>query len=168
MNTIVRARGASGFTLVEVLVVLIVVGVAGALIVVRLGSDDRRAGEREAWRLAGALEHAAALAQWRGDTLGVSAEGHSYRFWQRGADNRWAAIAGDDVLLPRTLPAQMLVTPISYAGTPVPPDAILPLRASGRNEPYALTLASSTWSVVIAADPLYRVQVAGGQRVASP
>jgi type II secretion system protein H len=149
------------------LVVLVVIGVAAGVVVANLGGDDRRAAEREARRLAGALEHAAAVAQWRGETLGVSADGHSYRFWLRGADDRWAALTGDDVLAPRTLPPELAVTPLSYAGAPLRPDAIVPLRPTGRNEPYALALASSRWSVVIAADPLNRVVIADGPGTAS-
>lgn len=154
----------AGFTLIELLVVLVVLGIAAGLIAVNLGGDDRRTAQREADRLAGALEHAAALAQWRSETLGVSAEGRGYRFWRRGADDRWTALAGDDVLAPRALPANLTVTPSTYAGTPIPADAILPFRASGRNEPYALLLASPAGSIVVAGDPLNRVQVASRTR----
>jgi type II secretion system protein H len=154
------AGARSGFTLVEVLIVVFVIAIASGLVIVNLGGDDRRPAEREATRLAGALEHAAALAQWQGETLGVSADGAGYRFWRRGADNRWTPMQGDEVLAPRALPAQFAVSPASYAGAPVAVDAILPFRPSGRNEPYALLLASPAWSLVVAGDPLNRVQVA--------
>ncbi len=149
------------------LVVLVVIGVAAGIVVANLGGDDRRVVESEAKRLAGALEHAAASAQWRGEMLGVSADGRGYRFWQRTDGDRWIALGGDDVLAPRLLPGELAVSPLTYAGAPVRSDAILPLRPSGRNEPYALALASSTWSAVIAADPLNRVQVAFGTPAAS-
>jgi hypothetical protein len=42
----------------------------------------------------------------------------------------------------------------------VPADAILPFRASGRNEPYAVTMTSPSGSVLISADPLNRVSFA--------
>lgn len=151
----------SGFTLIEMLIVVVVIGIASTIAIVNLGGDgDRRAAEREAARLAGALEHVAALAQWNGETLGVSADGRSYRFWRRSADNRWAALADDAVLAPRALPAEITVAPAAYAGAPVAADAILPFRPSGRNEPYAFVLASPAWSLVVAGDPLNRVQVA--------
>ena len=149
-----------GFTLIEMLIVVVVIGIASGLVIVNLGGDDRRTAEREAVRLAGALEHAAALAQWRSATLGFSAEGSRYRFWRRGADDRWQALVDDDVLVPRALPAEITVTPVSYASAAVPPDTVLPFRASGRNEPFALLLASPAWSVMIAGDPLNRVEIA--------
>ena len=150
----------SGFTLIEMLVVVLVIGLASAIAIVNLGGDDRRRTEREATRLAGALEHLAALAQWKGETLGISAEGNAYRFWRRGAEGRWIAFRDDEVLASRDLPPALAVTPASYAGAPVAANAILPFRPSGRNEPYALLLASPAWSLVISGDPLNRVHIA--------
>ena len=147
----------SGFTLVEIMVVLLVIGISASLVFANLGGDDRRDLDREAKRLAGALEHAAAVAQWQSETLGVSADGAGYRFWRRDAAGLWTAFSGDDVLAARALPAGMTVVPARYAGAPVAPDAILTLRASGRNEPYEQLLASAGGRVVIAGDPLSRV-----------
>jgi len=153
-------RGARGFTLLEILVVAVVIAIAAGIVIANLDGDDRGRTEREAKRLAGALEHAAALAQWKGETLGVSAEGGGYRFWRRRSDERWEAIDDDAVLAPRALPADFTITPASYAGAPVAEDAVLPFRPTGRNEPYALLLANSAWSVLVAGDPLNRVQFA--------
>lgn len=147
----------TGFTLVEILVVLVVLGIAAGLLVANLESDDRRAAEHEAVRLAGALEHAVAAAQWSGDTLGISADGRAYRFWRRDVTTQWQVIAGDDVLAPRALPTGMQVRPASYAGAAVPPDAILPFRPSGRNEPYSLSIFTRGWKATVAGDPLNRV-----------
>jgi len=149
-----------GFTLIEVLVVVIVIAIASAVAVANLDGDDRGRMEREARRLAGALEHAASLAQWQGETLGVSAEGSVYRFWKRRSDGSWAAIDNDSVLAPRALPGDFSVKPAFYGGAPVADDAVLPFRASGRNEPYSLLLANSAWSVLVAGDPLNRVHFA--------
>jgi len=153
-------RRTPGFTLIEVLVVLVIVGVGAGLVALGLGNDERRTTEREAKRLAGALEHAAASAQWRAETLGVSADGTGYQFWRRGVDDRWSALANDDVLAARTLPAGIGVAAVAYAGAPVAADAILPFRASGRNEPFTLVVGSPTWSLQIDADPLNRVHLA--------
>jgi type II secretion system protein H len=142
------------------LVVLVVLGIVASVVAISMAGDDRRDMQREAKRLAGALEHAAALAQWSGETLGVSTEGSAYRFWRRNASDQWSAYGGDEILSPRTLPAGLTVNASSYAGAPVPPDAVLPFRASGRNEPYEMTLTSAAGSVVVSADPLNRVAFA--------
>lgn len=146
----------------EILVVLLVIGLAAGLTYVRFDNDPRQALEREGRRMAAALEHAALLAQWQDETLGVSAAGSTYRFWRRPAGaTSWDAMSGDDVLLPRTLPAPLAVTTREYAGLPVAPNAILPLRASGRNEPYLIQIASPEWFALLAADPLNRVALIG-------
>jgi type II secretion system protein H len=153
-------RAARGFTLAEVLVVLVVIGLAAGLAYARLDSDPRQAVEREGRRLAAALEHAASLAQWRNETLGVSAGGGGYRFWRRDASadgDRWVPLSGDDVLAPHALPPPIAARLSVYAGQNVAADAILPLAASGRNEPYAIEIASPEWRVLLLADPLNRV-----------
>jgi len=149
-----------GFTLAEMLVVLLVIGLAAGLAYARLDADPRQAMEREARRLAAALEHAAALAQWRNQTFGVAASGAGYRFWRRepGADgDRWVPVTDDDVLQAHAMPADIAATVRDYAGQSVAADAILPLAASGRNEPYTIAVTSPEWRVLLVADPLNRV-----------
>lgn len=141
--------------------VLIVVGLAAALAYARLESDPRAELEREGRRLGGAIEHAALLAQWQNQTLGVSVAGGGYRFWRRDPSNgdEWSALYGDDVLAVRALPASIAAAVRAYAAQPVAADAIVPLRASGRNEPFVIELASAEWHVLLLSDPINRVTV---------
>ena len=159
------AQRCAGFTLVELLVVLIVIGIAAGLAYAQLEVDPRQSLEREGRRFAGALEHAALLAQWKNQTLGVSASGGAYRFWRRGTPDtdgeRWLALSDDDVLAPRTLPASLIAVPRLYAGQAVADEAVLPLSPTGRNEPYVIALASPEWQILLAADPLNRVALIG-------
>ena len=151
----------AGFTLAEVLVVLIVVGLASALAFARFDSDPRAELEREGRRLAAAIEHAAQLAQWRNETLGVSAVGGGYRFWRRDAANgdEWSVLSGDDVLASHALPTSIASALRDYAAHAVAPDAIVPFRASGRNEPFVIELSAVEWHVLLASDPINRVTV---------
>ncbi len=150
----------AGFTLVEILVVIVVLAIAAGVAVVAWDGSDRDRATREARRFASALEHAAARAQVRAETLGASAEGSGWRFWRRDPDRgSWQPIGDDDVLAAHALPAEMRVTPLSYGGQPLDADAIVPLRPTGRNEPYAFVLQSRDARIVLAADPLNRIAV---------
>ena len=157
-------RSYAGFTLAEILVVILVIGLAAGITYAQFDRDPRQALEREGRRLAGALEHAALLAQWKNETLGVSAAGDGYRFWHRngsGEMEQWLALSDDDVLAPRALPASLAVTPRAYAGQVVPAGAVLPLVPSGRNEPFVIELDAPEWQLLLTADPLNRVAILG-------
>jgi type II secretion system protein H len=157
-------RSDAGFTLAEILVVILVIGLAAGITYAQFDRDPRQALEREGRRLAGALEHAALLAQWKNETLGVSAVGDAYRFWQRnapGETEQWLALSDDDVLAPRALPAPLVVASRAYAGQVVPPGAVLPLAPSGRNEPFVIELDAPEWQLLLTADPLNRVAILG-------
>ena len=90
-------RRRAGFTLVEILVVLVIIALVGGLAMMTLEHDERRLAAREAKRFAGALEFAAARAQARNETLGVSAD-RTIRFWRREpSGEKWLPL-DDDVL----------------------------------------------------------------------
>ena len=157
-NSVVSDRG---FTLVEILVVLFVVGLAAGLAYARLEADPRQTLANEARLFGAALEHAALLAQWRSETVGVSAEGPGYRFWRRAVDDRWVPIADDDLLRYRALPAGIAILPRDYAGQALAAGAIVPFRASGRNEPVRFDLVTQEWRIDLLSDPLNRVAFTG-------
>jgi general secretion pathway protein H len=153
-----------GFTLIEIMVVVAILAIGAAVAVATLERDERGLLEREARRFAGALEHAALRAQLRHETLGVSVAateaGGAWRFWSRGPDGRWQAL-DDDVLAARALPAPLVIAPLELAGRRLAADAIVPLRPSGRNDPYAFALSGSRFEAIVRADPLNRVAVVG-------
>jgi general secretion pathway protein H len=159
-NDLARRSALRGFTLVEILVVVVIIALTAGLAVMAYDGNPRGVAIREATRLAGALEHAAQSAQVRAETLGVSADGGHWQFWRRPDDaNAWLPVTDDDVLAPHTLPQGLAVLPLAYAGQPLGSDAIVPLHASGHNEPYAFALTARDTRVVLAADPLNRVAV---------
>lgn len=154
-------RHRDGFTLVEVLVVLAIVAIGVSVAMLAYDGSDRDRAAREARRFAGALEHAAARAQARSETLGASAADNAWRFWRRDPQSgRWLPLADDDTILgAHVLPASMRVASTSFSGREVAPDTIVPFRPTGRNEPYTFELTSRDARLVLAGDPLNRIAI---------
>lgn len=162
MGSLARRGLQHGFTLVEILVVIVVLGIAAGLSFALVAPDERDLSAREARRFAGALEYAAQRAQWRSETLGVSTDRRTVRYWRRDAtDDRWRLLDDDDVLRPHALPQRVDVSALAYAGHALAANAIVPLRPSGRNEPFAFALTTPGYRTVIAVDPLNRASIAG-------
>ena len=95
--------------------------------------------------------------------LGVPRRSASIRYWRRDvANDRWQLIDDDDILrAAHAARAARRAWPLAFAGRAAASDAIVPLRASGRNEPFAFALATPRWRTVIALDPLNRVSISG-------
>jgi general secretion pathway protein H len=154
------AKRSAGFTLIEILVVVLILAIAAGVAVATIGNDERGVVRREAQRFGGALEYAARRAQWRNETLGVNAAGREIRFWRRNDDGTtWTLVRDDDVIAPRTVPESIEVTAVTYAGRRLAPNVIVPLRPSGRNEPSTFALTASANEVDVALDPLNRVTI---------
>ena len=94
-----------GFTLIEVLVVVIVIGIVSSIVLISLTvvGDDRDV-EREARRMGSLIELAADEAELQGRDFGIEFIRQGYRFVEYDpVFERWTEVVGDDLLRPRTL-----------------------------------------------------------------
>ncbi len=104
------ARGERGFTLVEMLVVLMIMGLFLGLVSTITRPDDRAVLRLEAERLTQLLDFAAAEAQLTGRPIAWTADALGYRFWRLGEDANWSEIRDSELLRARTLPQGMAVS----------------------------------------------------------
>lgn len=94
-----------GFTLIEVLVVVVIVGIVSAAVLLSFGliGDDRSL-QREARRLSSLIELASDEALMQGRDFGLEFTRTGYRFLEFDPlSNRWYEVPGDDQLRARDL-----------------------------------------------------------------
>jgi general secretion pathway protein H len=111
-----QAPGARGFTLIEILVVLLIVGILTGIAVLSLsslGQASRR--EQAARRLAGLIELASQQAVIQGETYGLCLETHRYWFL-RDEHGQWVHFAHGSIYRRRSLPRALTIS-VDLTGT---------------------------------------------------
>jgi general secretion pathway protein H len=130
-----------GFTLVEMLVVLVIIGVMAGAVSVGIGSVTRAPSvETEARRLATRLQAAADDAMLGDRIMAFTVEKHGYGFATIGADGQMLA-RKDDALAFHRLPGGMVVT------LSVRPPVILGVDGAGRPLSATVESGSQRWLV---------------------
>ncbi|MEW9899679.1 type II secretion system minor pseudopilin GspH [Chitinivorax sp. PXF-14] len=147
-----------GFTLIEIIVVVLIIGIVLALAVVNLQPGSSQHVQQESERLALVFEAARDEAIASGTQLGWSVSGHQYGFWRRqGGD--WQPVNDDDSLRARQLPDDVMLDAISVNLQPLPPDAKILFTPSGVNELFSLRLSSGETAYKLSSDVLGRIKV---------
>lgn len=162
-----RLRAQLGFTLIEILVVMAIVGIVVALAAVRFGMSDVDTLQREAERLSLLLETARDEAIGLGQPIGFSAQAGTYRFWQQDAQGAWQALDKNEALRVRELPTPVQLEDIRVNLAPLPPDARVVFSPSGVNAPFSLLLRAGQDKRLLSADPLGRLVVSDPVAVAA-
>lgn len=98
------ARGA-GFTLIEVLVVMSIIGVLSAVVVLSIAPSGPAQARTEARRLATLLELAISESRATGRGIAWSPAPEGYEFLRKGDDGEWRSFAADSPYRRRALPA---------------------------------------------------------------
>jgi general secretion pathway protein H len=95
----------SGFTLIEILVVVVIMGIISAIVVLGLGNlgDDREL-RTEARRMSALIEMALDEATLQGRDFGIELMQSGYRFVEFDPlSEQWSEVIGDDLMRPRSL-----------------------------------------------------------------
>ncbi len=108
--SMVIPRPERGFTLIEMLVVLMIMGLFIGMVSAITRPDDRAILRIEAERLSQLLDFASVEAQLTGKSIAWTADGPGYRFWRSGDDAGWSEIRDSELLRARTLPPGVAVS----------------------------------------------------------
>ncbi len=148
--TIRRARFTRAFTLLELLVVLVIIGVVISMVSLSIGTHNRETVlSEQARRLAALIDMAGEQAIVSSEPFGVRFSPTGYRFLVLDG-KKWRAVSNDDLLRPRRLAAGMRIT-LEISGEPVPlaaaGDDLKPhvfLYTTGERTPFTATLRIGT------------------------
>ena len=151
MAAIAPPRRASGFTLVEILIVMTIIGITLGMVSLNAIPSPRQDLEDEAKRLTLLLQLARDEAIVRNRQVAFEASPERYLFLVR-TDTGWVPLTRDDLLRERPFRN----APVRLMLDPPPPGFNESLRVVfGRepvDKPFVLTLASGNYSVAIRAD----------------
>jgi len=160
------ARADPGFTLIEVLVVLLIMGLMLGMASAIVLPDDRQRVCVEADRLAQLLDLAATEARLTGWPVAWTPDAQGYRFWRMTADARWVELRDSDALRPRRLPPGARVAAMQVENVPVTGDMRLEFTPQGRVFAFRIELTLGAARCAVAASPLGEVRVSSDEEAA--
>jgi general secretion pathway protein H len=152
-----------GFTLLEVLVIVVIIAILATAVGVKIAPDSRQLLRDEAVRLAALLGHARDEAIATGGALAWQSTAEGYRFVQRAPDRSWQPITRDASLRPRTLPAGMSLAAIELSTRSANTDPLIVLAPTGIHDPFRITLAFGDHRLRVVSDGVHTPLVENSQ-----
>lgn len=157
-----------GFTLLEVLVVLVIMGILLGLVSARMQPSERDQLRVETERLAQLLDLAAEQSRITGTSIAWTGNTSGYQFWRRTGDDDWSAIHNSDhdngLLRPRSLPSGMSLSGFRTEAMPAARSMRVEFTPSGDALAFTLELSLGTERSSIVSSPVGELQVVAGQQ----
>jgi general secretion pathway protein H len=148
-----------GFTLLELLVVLLIIGLFVGLVSTIVRPDDRALLRVEAERLAQLLDLAAMQSRLSGKSIAWTADGVGYRFWRFSEDTYWSEILDEDSLRARTLPQGMVIAGMRVENMRSPEQLRLEFNPYGATFSFSIEMTLGSAYCTVAGSPIGEVRV---------
>ncbi len=152
-------RPAGGFTLIEIVVVLFIVGMLSTLAVVSLSPSSTMAAEREARQLVALLELASVEARASGRTIAWSAEPIGYSFWVQAEGGEWKPFPETSPYRHRMLEAGSEITRVSADSRAVASSERVYLTPYGLRPQIEVTIRNEDSQIVLRGSVLGQMEI---------
>ena len=139
----------AGFTLVEILVAMCIIGVLSVMLVFATAPDETAQARTEARRLATLLELALAEARASGRSIAWSPVPGGYAFFRKGDDDEWKVVADDGPYQRRSMPAGVSVNAVQFDGQPLREDERIVISPYGLSGIIQATIAGGRASITL-------------------
>lgn len=126
-----------GFTLMEILIVLVIIGITVGLVQLNAMPDDAETLKMEANRVGLLMEQAANEARASGRTHACIITETGYIFQVKDDEGQWKATT-DDILRPRKWPEDLIVRSIQIDGQHAAPGQRILFSSSGYNSVFVI------------------------------
>ncbi len=152
-----------GFTLIEMLVVLMIMGLFIGLVSTITQPDERTVLQLEAERLSQLLDFAATEAQLTGKRIAWTADDSGYRFWRAAEDGSWSEIRDNELLRARALPQGVAVS--GFRVENMRPQGSMRLEFTPQSSPLAFRIGMSLGAAryTVTGSPVGIVRVLPGE-----
>ena len=152
--------GARGFTLIEVLVVVLLMVIVLGMVGLKLGGNDGRTLRQEAQRLEALLLNVQQEAILQGRRLALAPQANGYEFQGLNEKNKFATLPGDALLRARELPDPMAILSLTLDGVAAEEGARIVMYPTGElSQAFVITLGlgEARWQVEGALDGTIKV-----------
>lgn len=140
-----------GFTLIEMMLVILVVGVSLAMVFPNFNKNDDQVLEEEGHRLAALLHYATEFATSTGHALAWDETNTGYRFLERDQDlNVWKPLMDDVTLRERNLPDTVHLDGAASQGGRLSQSARVIINPSGVQAPFEIGLHTDSQRIKVA------------------
>lgn len=152
-------RGArhAGFTLIEILVAMAIIGVLSVVLVLATAPGEATHARTEARRLAALLELALAEARASGQSIAWSPSPDGYAFLRKGEDGEWQGFPADSPYRRRSLPAGVSLGAVQLEAQPLRPGERIVITPYGLGGGIQATIAGGGASITLRGGAFGRV-----------